>query len=241
MPRVRSPNYPALSLPEAIKAVTTIQTAEQHLAAPKEVAAKHLGYTSYHGLAKRIISALENYGLLEDAGGDKVKVSSLAMAILYPSTQEEKQTAINEAAAKHPLFTAIKDEWQGARPSDENLRVYLIRRKFATDALDRVIQIYRETIDLVTPNSEGYTPANSGSNTKQEKPTMHVHQSGVRNPPASPLGEPFRVSFSPGGIDVTGRLTDMASADELIRTINALKLLLQPVSEIQKPSDEAAN
>lgn len=48
-------------------------------------------------------------------------------------------------------------------------------------------------------------------------------------------GEAFRLSFSPGGIDVSGRLTDMASADELIRTINALKMLLRPASEIKKP------
>ena len=148
MARIRSPNYPALSLPEAIEGVTKIQVAEQHLAAPKEVAAKHLGYTSYHALAKRIVSALENYGLLEETSGDKVKVSPLAMSILFPSTPEEKQKAINEAAFKHPLFTAIKEEWHGSRPSDENLRVYLIRRKFASDALDRVIEVYKATMDL---------------------------------------------------------------------------------------------
>lgn len=55
-----------------------------------------------------------------------------------------------------------------------------------------------------------------------------------------PLGnEPFRVSFSPGVIDVSGRITDLESAEELVRTINALKLLLRPSSEIKKPKDEA--
>jgi hypothetical protein len=57
MSRVRSPNYPALSLAEAIKSVASIHAAEQHLAAPKEVVAKHLGYTSFHGLAGRVVSA----------------------------------------------------------------------------------------------------------------------------------------------------------------------------------------
>src|ERR1700726_1357875 len=133
MARVRSPNNPALSLPEAIKLVTTVQAAEQHLAAPKEVVAKHLGYASLHGLAGRVVSAIEKYGLLEEVNGDKVKGSPLAMSILFPATPEEKQKAINEAASKPSLFTAIKEEWQGARPSDENLRVYLIRRKFGAD------------------------------------------------------------------------------------------------------------
>ena len=58
-------------------------------------------------------------------------------------------------------------------------------------------------------------------------------------PPPLPAGEPFRVSFSGSGIEVTARLTDPASADELIRSINALKLLLRPASEIKKPDDEA--
>jgi len=37
---------------------------------------------------------------------------------------------------------------------------------------------------------------------------------------------------------VSARITDLASADELIRSINALKLLLRPISEIKKPDDE---
>ena len=62
MGRVRSPNYPAISLPEAIKAVASIHLAEQHLAAPKEVVAKHLGYTSFHGLAGQWYQPLKNMG-----------------------------------------------------------------------------------------------------------------------------------------------------------------------------------
>ena len=45
--------------------------------------------------------------------GDKVKVSPLAMSILFPSGPDEKQNAINEAAFKPPLFAAIKEEWEG--------------------------------------------------------------------------------------------------------------------------------
>ena len=161
MSRVRSPNYPALSLPEAIKSVASIHAAEQHLAAPKEVVAKHLGYTSFHGLAGRVVSAIEKYGLLEEVNGDKVKVSSIAMSILFPATPEEKQKAINEAAFKPSLFAGIRDEWQGSRPSDENLRVYLVRKNFVSDALDRVIELYKETMDLVTPESPGVRPANN--------------------------------------------------------------------------------
>lgn len=237
MARIRSPNYPALSLPEAIKSVASVHAAEQHLAAPKEVVAKHLGYTSYHGLAKRIIAAIENFGLLEEVSGDKVKVSGLAMSILFPSSPDEKQTAINEAAFRHPLFAAIKDEWQGSRPSDENLRVYLIRRKFATDALDRVIEVYRQTMDLVTPDSGGYVADPKGQ--QQEKPmTPAAHQpsgGGVRPPPPAPAG-PMRVSFNGALLEVSAVLADAEAVERLVKALQANKALLPEKAAMKEES-----
>jgi len=44
-----------------------------------------------------------------------------------------------------------------------------------------------------------------------------------------PSGEPFRVSFVPGEIEVSGRLTSPERADEMIAAIEALKLLLKPM------------
>jgi len=54
-----------------------------------------------------------------------------------------------------------------------------------------------------------------------------------------PDDEPFRVSFTGTGIEVTARITDVASADQMIRSIEALKMLLRPASEIKKPDDLA--
>jgi hypothetical protein len=196
MARVRSPNYPALSLPEAIKSATAIQAAEQHLAAPKEVVAKHLGYASLHGHAGRAISAIENYGLLEEVNGDKVKVSQLAMSILFPASPEEKQSAIKEAAFKHPLFMAIQEEWQGSRPSDENLRVYLIRRKFAADALDRVIEVYKATMDLVTLDSGVYAAPNHDPKGRQDR-EFHKMQPAQHQAPSMAAQSVARGAFPP--------------------------------------------
>jgi hypothetical protein len=239
MARVRSPNYPALSLPEAIKLVATVQAAEQHLAAPKEVVAKHLGYASYHGLAGRIVSAIEKYGLLEEVNGDKVKVSPLAMSILFPASSEEKQKAINEAAFKPSLFAAIRDEWQGSRPSDENLRVYLVRKKFGSDALDRVIEIYKETMDLVTPESGVYPAQESGQSAKnQEKPAMQSGQAAPRfTPPPSQPSVPMRVSFNGDLLEVSAVLADAAAVDRLVKALEANKALLPPIAK----KEEAAN
>ncbi len=220
MARVRSPNYPALSLPEAISRVKAIHDAEQHLAAPKDVIAKHLGYNGLNGAALSTVSALSKYGLIEEAPADKMRVSPLAVTILYPPSPAEKAAAIKEAASKPALFVEIDKEWEGHRPSDENLRSYLIRRNFAVDAIDRVIKSYRETMDLVTPGS-GVYPAQ-----KQEDTVIQQRQPDPRiAPPVIPPGEvePFRIVYTRNGIEVSGRLTDTESAEEFIATVEMLK------------------
>jgi hypothetical protein len=183
MPRVRSPNYPAISLPEAITRAKTIHEAAQHLAAPKEVIAKHLGFGGLNGGSNRIISALTKYGLLEEVSGDKVKVSPLAISILHPTNPAEKASAIKEAASKPPLFSEITSEWNGAQPSDANLRAYLIRRNFAADALDRVILAYKDTVELVTSPENAYN-----------KPASNVD----RPPAAVKVGD--HIQWEQGGV-----------------------------------------
>lgn len=242
MSRIRSPNYPMLSLPEAIEKVAAIHKAEQHLAAPKVVIANALSYPKLHALAGRIISAIEKYGLLEEASGDKIKVSQLAISILHPVTPEEKRKAIQEAAYKPALFAAIKEEWQGERPSDANLRAYLIRNKYAADAVERVIQIYRETMDLVTQESGAYPTTEGGGSQpppeRQEKQPMQPARTAAfvsAHPGVEvSVSEPFRVSFTGNGIEVTGVLNSRERADELVGAINALKVLLRPAQEAKR-------
>lgn len=156
MARVRSPNYPQFSLPEAISRIQKIHAAEQHLAAPREVLAKHLGYGGMNGKSSAALSALGKYGLIEDAPGDKLRVSQLALSILHPKDDHEKAAAIREAATRPGLFVEIANEWPDGTPSDQNLRSYLIRKNFSVDAIDRVIKSYRETVELVTQESGAY-------------------------------------------------------------------------------------
>jgi hypothetical protein len=251
MARVRSPNYPALSLPEAISRVKIIHDAEQHLAAPKDVIAKHLGYNGLNGAALSTVSAIGKYGLIEEASGDKMRVSPLAVTILYPPSPAEKAAAIKEAASKPALFVEIDKEWEGHRPSDENLRSYLIRRNFAVDAIDRVIKSYRETMDLVTPDSGGYTatanhPPGAAAAAPKGTPKPGVKIPFVSHIDSQMLSEqrPFAVTFVGDAIDIAGRISDAESADRLIEAVNALKTLLRARvvnPTLKDENDEAAN
>lgn len=174
MARIRSPNYPGLSLPEALSRVQKIHAAENHLAAPRHVVAEHLGYGGINGASSKVISAIGKYGLLEEVNGDKVKVSPLAMSILFPKSPSEKSDAIREAAFKPALFSEIAQEWEGSQPSDGNLKSFLVRRNFATDAIDRVIQSYRETMELVARESGAYDSPKPGGGPGGQEPKVAV-------------------------------------------------------------------
>jgi hypothetical protein len=226
MARVRSPNYPAFSLPEALTRIKTIHTAEQHLAAPKEVIAKHLGYNGLNGASLKAISALSKYGLLDEAQGDKLKVSALAISILFPGKGDNRAEAIRTAAFKPALFQEIFAEWEGEQPSDENLRAYLIRRQFGADALDRVIQSYRDTMELVTRESGAYpakTPPDLSAGQTETPPLTPAIQTPLRTPP--PPG-PMSVSFTGDRLQVSAILEDGEAVDKLIKALTATKALL---------------
>jgi hypothetical protein len=207
------------------------------------VIAKHLGYGGLNGASIKMISAISKYGLLEEDKGDKVKVSPLAISILFPSNPEEKAAAIREAAFKPVLFTEIANEWPNGNPSDENMRAYLMRKNFATDAVDRVIQAYRDTIELVTRESGHYTPPPlpQGEGDRKLPPNQALQRPYATTYTPASGGEPFRVSFTGNGIEISGRITSPESAEELVRAVNALKLLLKPVAEVETPSAKSTN
>src|SRR5438309_12108284 len=97
--RIRSPNYPAVSLPDAIDKVTALYRNLHTHSAPREVVAKGMGYNSLNGASATTISALHKYGLLE-RNGDEIKVSERALRILHPHSPEERASAIRDAASQ---------------------------------------------------------------------------------------------------------------------------------------------
>lgn len=150
MARVRSPNYPAVSLTEAIERVRKVYEKEHtHKAAP-EVIAKALGYSGLNGASLSLISALKKFGLLEEVGKD-LKVSHETLTILVdPKDSIERARLIRQAAFAPALFSELQGQYGDSVPSDENLRSYLLKRGFAPSSVAAPIRSYRETIALVS-------------------------------------------------------------------------------------------
>ena len=211
MARIRSPNYPAISLAEAIKRVGQIHVKERQHPCSKEVAIKGIGYSGIHGVSLGALSALVKYGLLDQEGrGEDYRVSDRAVAILHPHTPTEKAVAINEAARSPVLFNELLDYFNGSLPSDDNLRAYLVRKGFSQTSLANVIQSFRETMELVSSNSEGY---NSGISQNTEEQPMESHTS--ENPASSRSSSSARPVMRYQSTSETGKFQFAAPAVEM--------------------------
>jgi hypothetical protein len=149
MAKPRSPNYPAISLPDAIDRARKIYEKEHTHKAPSEVMAKALGYNGLNGKSLGVLSALKKYGLLEEIG-QELKIGQDTLTILVdPPHSLERANAIRRAAFLPVLFEDIRKNYGDTIPSDENLRAFLLKKGFIPSAVDSPIRSYRETIGLV--------------------------------------------------------------------------------------------
>lgn len=146
----RSPNYPIISLADAVGRIQQIYDKERTHPADKEVIAKALGYGSLNGLSRSILSALMKYELLVEDGADMFKVSNDALDILLRSAgQPERVSAITKAAFGPQLFSELRGQFGTTLPSDENLKAYLVKRGFNPNTVNNVIRSYRDTVEYV--------------------------------------------------------------------------------------------
>lgn len=175
MARVRSPNYPSLSLPSAIDAARKIYDKEHTHKADPEVMAKALGYSGMNGASATALSALKKYGLLLDEG-KQLKISSDALTILVdPKDSVERAKLIVKAAFSPQLFSDLNEQYGETVPSDENMRAYLLKRAFSPSTVDAPIRAYRETMELVSEVKKLYDDPASG----QEMPDGQERGAGA--------------------------------------------------------------
>lgn len=157
MAQVRSPNYPAVSLPEAITKIDAVFRKEHKHPSPREVLAQAIGYGSLNGASAVMISALHKYGLLEPVGNKgNYKVSEDAVDILlHRPGDSERVTAIQRTAFMPQLFSELHNHYGDSLPSEQNLRTYLLKRDFNPKTVSGVIRAYRDTIEFVNAETRG--------------------------------------------------------------------------------------
>jgi len=129
MTKHRSPNYPAISLEEAMVLAMKIWNKEKRTALSSEAAAIAMGYASLSGAARPKLSALKKYGLLEKSGRN-YRISDLALKALH-GTPKEKVDSLTEAIKSDKLFAYLINEFPEA--SADTLKSVLITKHGFSD------------------------------------------------------------------------------------------------------------
>ncbi len=160
--RDRSPNFPAISLPEALKKITVIYKADGKAATGVKVILGHLGYgQNLSGSSGRVVSALRQYGLIEDVGDEKYRVSPVAVNIIELSDESPvRRAAITASAKKPPIFRDVLNAYADRLPSDSAFRDYLITdKKFNPASVDAFIRSFKGTADFAKLYDGSYNGA----------------------------------------------------------------------------------
>jgi hypothetical protein len=155
MSKHRSPNYPAHGLSEAVEFARQIYAKEKRTLAPGEIVAKALGYSSLSGNARVKIATLKKFGLLDGDEAKGMRLTDLAMLVLYPSSPLEEGDAKKTAALTPVLFQMLHEDKQGS--SDDAIINHLISRMdFSPLGAKQALDAFRDTMSFAGLSGAAY-------------------------------------------------------------------------------------
>lgn len=238
MTRMRSPNYPAIPLKQAIGFIDKIFRADRTNVIDKEVAAEHMGYSGLTGRTLKLLGALSQYNLLDKAAKGKVRVSKTAVSILHATDDKERKEALVAAARGPVLFRRIAETFD--QPSEKTITSFLMKEGFTDTAVAPVLRSYSETNAFLAENgvSESYRSAavdgqESPSDTDvEEDGEMEIDEvEREKEKPARTKGAvfedgPLDFNFSTAGLRLTGMTSSSAELKTFIAKLTALAVLL---------------
>jgi hypothetical protein len=180
----RSPNYPAVGLEAAIASAKALYGKSGKATVSPEAAVMDMGFRSMNGPARSRLSALRKYGLIEETKSG-VRVTDRALTLFHPQADAEGyRQAIRDAATAPALFRELM---AAPVPSDDALRLSLLKRGFGASGANLFIQAFRDTQKLVNDVFQGYDSPNvqangSGSPARPDQPMIEqpVRQPGMR-------------------------------------------------------------
>ncbi len=159
----RSPGYPALDLGQAIQKAELVYKAEKKTATTPDVIASHIGFSQANGPGGRAVSALRQFGLIEESNG-KYRISDLGYTLIhYDRNGQEWKAAASEASKRPTIFKELAEKYPEGLPSDATLRSELLDRGFNPNVIPEVISIIRNTLSLVDASETVYN-GTSGAN-----------------------------------------------------------------------------
>ncbi len=150
MAKIRSLNYPPLSLAESIFKINSVYEQERNRAVSKEVIAKAMGYAEINEAFNNDIYALTKYGLLTSISPSLFKLSEDAEnIILLNQGHPDRIRALRNVAFSPYLFGKLRQAFGAQLPSDNILCSFIIKMGFSPKIVNNVIHAYRETLKFI--------------------------------------------------------------------------------------------
>ena len=146
----RSPNFPFISLEQALERAQQFYDQEKRGSAPLLVAAKHWEYSPSSSGSQQTVAALKSYGLMEDEGSGsnrKVRLTDLAIRILLDKRPDatERDQYKRQAALLPPIAVEVYDKWPNELPSAATLNHFLVlERGFNQTTALKVVNIIQQ-------------------------------------------------------------------------------------------------
>jgi hypothetical protein len=155
----RSPSYPYFSLKECVEFIERLYTKDGLAAVPREVALKHMGFDISKNTAYRASSALTGFGLLEETGPTDSKVFQFTeigrTLVIIKEDRDKRIEALHAAAYKYDIIKNLQDLWPIGLPSDDVIKLELLRKGFTERAAGRFVSVFRETYNYAMLSEYG--------------------------------------------------------------------------------------
>jgi hypothetical protein len=175
MAKIRSPNYPMLDLGAALVATRKAFEKDNRNKMSRAALAKHLGHDSLSGPALTKLGALRAYGLI-DGKGDEIKITDDAVhALMAPDGSPERSAAMLKLATQPKLFQEIRKDFS-TPPSADNLKFWLVKRQFASDAAEKATKTYLATMRLVEGGEQEYDYGEEQASEIEKPMTPQAHK-----------------------------------------------------------------
>ena len=185
MAKHRSPNYPAHGLKEAVEMVRQVYAKEKRSPSPGEIVARALGYSSLSGNARVKIASLKQYGLLEGHEQKGMRVSDLAMLLLYPENSLQESDALKTAALTPSLFNTLLKEKGDA--SDEAMVNFLVSRmSFTEGGAKQAVVAFRDTMRVSGLDTFGYNEEETPARTEAQSMQTETRTTSSMPQPTAP-------------------------------------------------------
>lgn len=244
MARLRSPNFPALTLEDALKSAAVLYSRVRKATVDREAAAKELGYSGLTGWSLKVLGALNQYGLIDNVGKGQCRVTDLTEQALHGFPDAEKQGAIQKAARSPALFQAIFEEFGEEIQSEHAIRSFLVRRGFSDRGTEAALQSFLATQQFAKIGSANSTApqdevAPQADLSEVAADSLHRSAEGLRRSvdglrviprviESRPVfrDQPLEFSLSSKGLAITGRTNSAEELRAFIKKLEALAVML---------------